>query len=78
MRVLIYPYWNVNGARRRVRAAGSGGFNLSILECKSQTARAVATRCGVLIYPYWNVNFLDSCRYPVMYARFNLSILECK
>ena len=33
-----------------------GGFNLSILECKSNHLCVAEDGTVVLIYPYWNVN----------------------
>ena len=53
---LIYPYWNVNNRPHLMMRANGEGFNLSILECKSEYHLATLLISPALIYPYWNVN----------------------
>ena len=76
--VLIYPYWNVNRQFVAIIHAKTDGFNLSILECKSDFEKENREH-----WPGFNLSILE-CKSlsaaPQMLSAscFNLSILECK
>ncbi len=78
LRVLIYPYWNVNAPssmrlRRDYAVLIYPYWNVNVSPVGFYNDSVT-----VLIYPYWNVNIAASRPRNHVGNRFNLSILECK